>query len=328
MYSENTNTSVEVFRKSMRLTQLRSFYAVGKHGSVTAAARALHVSQPTVTTQVRALEESYGVELFHRSGRRIVLTAAGETLFAIAQRMFSSEQEAIDFLKESAGLGTGTIRVGAVGPLHAMEIVAAFHLRYPGLHVSIRLGNSEETVRGLLSYETDVAVLAQYGADPRLHYVPYRQHPLVIIVPVTHRLARRRRVALEELRDEQMIMREPGSTTRKALEDALRQHGIEPNFALEVGSREAVREAVILGLGIAAVSEREHVDDSRLRKLSIDGEQVLTHAHVACLAERKTARLVQAFLNVVDQVLLDKDAGQPPAKRICLPDGRPIENSV
>jgi DNA-binding transcriptional LysR family regulator len=125
-----------------------------------------------------------------------------------------------------------------------------------------------------------------------------------------------------------MIMREPGSTTRKALEDALRRHGIEPNFALEVGSREAVREAVILGLGIAAVSEREHVDDSRLRKLSIDGEQVLTHAHVACLAERKAARLVQAFFKVVDQVLLDKDSGQPPAKRTCPAHGHATENSV
>jgi aminoethylphosphonate catabolism LysR family transcriptional regulator len=292
----------------MRLTQLRSFYAVGKHGSVTAAARALHVSQPTVTTQVRDLEEGYGVELFHRSGRRIILTAAGEALFAIAQRMFGNEQEAIDFLKESAGLRTGIVRVGAVGPLHAMEIVAAFHLRYPGLRVSIRLGNSEETVRGLLSYETDVAVLAQYGTDARLHYVPYRQHPLVIIVPATHRLARRRSVRLEELRDEPMIMREPGSTTRKALEDALRQHGIKPSFALEVGSREAVREAVIFGLGIAAVSEREHVDDSRLRKLAIHGEQVLTHAHVACLAERRAARLVQAFLEVAAHVLIEKDA--------------------
>ena len=202
MYSKNTNISVDVFSQSMRLTQLRSFYAVGKHGSVTAAARALHVSQPTVTTQVRDLEESYGVELFHRNGRRIILTAAGETLFAIAQRMFGNEQEAIDFLKESAGLSTGVIHVGAVGPLHAMEIVAAFHRRYPGLRVSIRLGNSEETVRGLLSYETDVAVLAQYGANPLLHYVPYRQHPLVIIVPATHRLARRRSVRLEELRNE------------------------------------------------------------------------------------------------------------------------------
>jgi LysR family transcriptional regulator, low CO2-responsive transcriptional regulator len=89
-----------------------------------------------------------------------------------------------------------------------------------------------------------------------------------------------------------------------------------------------VREAVILGLGIAAVSEREHVDDSRLRKLSIDGEQVLTHAHVACLAERKAARLVQAFFKVVDQVLLDKDSGQPPAKRTCPADGHATENSV
>lgn len=299
----------------MRLTHLRSFYAVGRYGSVTAAAKALHVSQPTVTTQVRALEEGYGVELLHRSGRRVALTPAGETLYAMAQRMFSSEQEAIDYLKESAGLTTGLIRVGAVGPLHAIEIVAAFHQRYPGLNVSVRLGNSEDTVRDLLAYQTDVAVLAQYEADPKLYYVPYRRHPLVIIVPASHRLARRRSIRIEDLRDEPMIMREPGSTTRKALEAAMRAHHVVPRYSLEIGSREAVREAVILGLGIAAVSEREHVDDPRLRKLAIHGDDVYTHAHVVCLEERRGARLVAAFFDVVRQLLANEQATPAPRYR-------------
>lgn len=239
----------------MRLTHLRSFYAVGRYGSVTATAEALHVSQPTVTTQVRALEESYGVEL-----------------------------------------------------LHAIEIVAAFHQRYPGLNVSVRLGNSEDTVRDLLAYQTDVAVLAQYDADPKLYYVPWRRHPLVIIVPASHRLARRKSIRIEDLRDEQMIMREPGSTTRKALEAAMRAHRILPRYSLEIGRREAVREAVILGLGIAAVSEREHIGDPRLRKLAIQDEDVYTHAHVVCLEERRGARLVEAFLDVVRQMFASEQA--------------------
>lgn len=287
----------------MRVTQLRSFYAVGRYGSVTAAAKVLHVSQPTVSTQVCALEGSYGVDLFHRQGRKISLTAAGETLFAIAQRVFSAEEEALDFLKEASGLRAGHLKVGAVGPFHALEIVARFTSRYPQIRVSIRQGNSEETVRGLLNYETDVGVLAQYAPDPRLHSVPYRRHPLVIIVPVGHALASRKTIRLEQLSNVPLIVREPGSTTRKALDEALRHASITPTIAMEVGSREAVRESVILGLGAAAVSDREHVADPRLRKLRIVGADVFTFAHVVCLQERTQSRLVGAFLDVVDEIL-------------------------
>ena len=288
----------------MRITQLRSFFAVGRHGSVTAAANAMHVSQPTVTTQVKALEETYGVELFHRQGRSITLTAVGSTLYAIAQRIFSAEQEAVDFLKEAGGMKAGHITVGAVGPFHALEIVARFHELYPGIEVSVKQGNSEETVRSLLTYESDVAVLAQYAADPRLCFVPFRQHPLVIIVPATARFAAYTdSIRLEDLRDIPLIVREPGSTTRKVLDDALRQRRIQPVIFMEVGSREAVREAVLLGLGVAAVSEREHVADARIRMLRIEGANLFTFAHVVCLNERRQTRLVSEFFKVVEEIL-------------------------
>ena len=291
----------------MRLTQLRSFYAVARHGGFTAAARALHISQPTVTTQVGELEANYGVELFVRRGRSVVLTDVGQTLFAMAQRVFTHEEEAVNFLRESRELRTGTLLIGAVGPFHVMEMVSAFRQRYPGIEVSISIGNSEETLRGLLAFETDVAILAQYAHEPRLHSIPYRSHPVVIFVRNDHRLASRDRVRLDELADEALIMREPGSTTRKALESAFRAAKVKPRIAMEIGSREAVREAVIGGLGIAAVSEFEFVGDPRLTTLRIDGADVRTHAHVACLQERRAVRVVSAFFDVVAAILQQGD---------------------
>jgi len=287
----------------MRLAHLRSFFAVARHGGFTAGARALHVSQPTVTAQVRALEETYGIELFVRSGRQVTLTAAGEALFGIAERIFEHEEEALALLRNTGELRAGRLRVGAVGPYHVMEMLAAFRSRHPAIELAVTLGNSEQVVAGLLDRSTDVAVLAQYAHDPRLHFVPFRSHRVVIFVTKRHRFARRRAIRLADLAQEPMIVREPGSTTRKALDDALRRADVSPPIAMEIGSREAVREAVIRGLGIAAVSEIEFVPDPRLRLVAIEDADVQTHAHVACLVERRDARVVAAFYDVVDALL-------------------------
>lgn len=287
----------------MRLAHLRSFFAVARHGGFTAGARALHVSQPTVTAQVRALEETYAIELFVRRGRSVALTAAGQALFGIAERIFEQEEEALALLQNTGELRAGSLRVGAVGPYHVMEMLAAFHARHPAIDLAVSLGNSEQVVAGLLDRSTDVAVLAQYAHDARLHFVPFRSHRVVMFVPKTHRFARQRGIRLAQLANEPQIVREPGSTTRKAMEEALRKAGITPPVAMEIGSREAVREAVIRGLGIAAVSEIEFVPDPRLRTVPILDAEVQTHAHVACLVERRDARVVAAFYDVVHALL-------------------------
>jgi aminoethylphosphonate catabolism LysR family transcriptional regulator len=293
----------------MRLAHLRSFFAVARHGGFTAGARALHVSQPTVTAQVRALEETYAIELFSRRGRSVALTPAGEALFGIAERIFEQEEEALALLRNTGELRAGSLRVGAVGPFHVMEMLAAFRTRHPAIDLAVSLGNSEQVVAGLLDRSTEVAVLAQYAHDPRLHFVPFRSHRVVMIVPATHRFARLRGVRLAQLAGESMIVRETGSTTRKAMEDALHDAGVEPAVAMEIGSREAVREAVIRGLGIAAVSEIESVPDPRLRAVPILDADVQTHAHAACLVERRESRVVAAFFDVVHALLATSRRG-------------------
>lgn len=286
----------------MRLTQLRSFHAVARTGGFTGGARLLHISQPTVTTQVRFLEQTYGIELFYRRGHKVALTPLGEQLYAITQKIFALEGETLHLLSDSGKLKSGHLRVGAVGPFHVTEMLAEFNKRYPDMQVSVRVGNSESVLQTLVNYETDVAVLAQFSNDPRFHFVPYRRHPVVIFVHRSHRFAGRKSLRIRDLQGEEMILREVGSTTRKALEEALEQHKVAPRVLMEIGSREAIREAVIKGVGIGAVSEIEYIPDPALRVLRVRDADMFTHAHVVCLEERRGARLVKAFLEIVEDL--------------------------
>lgn len=286
----------------MRLTQLRSFHAVARAGGFTGAARLLHISQPTVTTQVRFLEERYGTELFYRRGHKVTLTPLGEELYALAQKIFALESDTVLLLQDAGQLRSGRLRVGAVGPFHVTEMLARFNQRFPGIDVSVRLGNSQVVLDMLLDYQSDVAVLAQFSDDPRFHFVPYRRHPVVAFVHRTHRFARRKSIRIFELEGEGLLLREAGSTTRKALEGALAKAGVTPRILMEIGSREAIREAVIMGVGVGVVSEAEYIADPRIRMVRVTGARMYTHAHVVCLEERRGARLVKAFLDIVGEL--------------------------
>jgi LysR family transcriptional regulator, low CO2-responsive transcriptional regulator len=287
----------------MKTTQLRSFHAVARAGGFVAAADALHVSQPTLTAQVSALEREYGVELFYRRNRRSELTPAGRDLYAITTRLFAEEQEAREFLIESKGLRTGQLRIGAVGPYHATEMLSAFSTRYPGIRLSVSIGNSADVQRDLIDYRTDVAVLAHTDDDERLLTIPYRQHRIVVFTRTDHRLAGRRSITLKDLNGERMIAREGGSTTRRNFEAAMKAKGVAPDVFMEIGSREAIREAVIRGLGIGYVSEAEFVPDPALCMIPIADAEVFTYAHVSVLAERRNSRIIRAFLDVVREIL-------------------------
>ena len=283
----------------MRLTQLRSFHAVATEGSFTRAAQSLHVSQPTVTTQVRQLEELYQVELFHRTGRRVRPTVIGERLLQLSRQMFSLEHEAVQVLRDAGELRSGHLRVAAVGPSHVTRMLAAFNQTYPDVQISVGTGNSEDVLSRLLDYRADVGVLAQVLKDKRFVSVPYSEHPIVIFCNAGHRFARRRSNRTTELQDEKLTLREQGATTRKAIESALKAAGVQPQVVMEIASREIIREAVLEGLGVAAVSEVEYVPGAGLHAVRISDALVRTYAHVVCLAERRDMRLIRAFFETI-----------------------------
>lgn len=302
----------------MRHTQLRSFHAVAQRLSFTVAARELGVSQPTITTQVKSLEQEFGVELFVRRGRRIELTETGGGLLDITRRLFADEKEASDYLNETRGLKTGHLRVGAVGPYHVTDMLAAFNARYPGIYVSVTVANSRESLRDLLDYRTDVAVLAHVDPDARLVAIPYRRHRVVVMCPADHDFADRRSIRARDMEGQRLIVREAGSTTRRAFDQAMREKDVRPRIVMEIGSRESIREAVAKGIGLGVVSEKEFIPDPRIRALQVSDSEIYTYAHVVHLRERQNARLVRAFLGELAGLLKvspdERSRRHPPAR--------------
>lgn len=282
---------------------LRSFHAVATESGFTAASRLLNVGQPTITSQVKALEDYFAVELFHRRGRSVTLTDAGRDLYAVTRQYMSLEDEARDLLNAYGGFHTGQLKVGAVGPYHATEMLSAFHDRYPDVRLSVTVGNSMEMVQRLLNYEADVGVLAHIEDDPRIFSMPYSQHPVVVFVNKVHRFGKRRRIRIEELHGERMVLRETGSTTRLAFEAALSNAGVAIDPVMEIGSREAVWLAVARGIGIGVVSDIEFIPHPDLHVVQISNAEVYTTAHVNCLFERKESRLIGAFFQVCRNLL-------------------------
>ncbi|WP_158816769.1 LysR substrate-binding domain-containing protein [Methylocapsa sp. S129] len=286
----------------MTLVQLRALLAVARYNGFTAAAHALRSSQTTLTTQIQALEEEHGVELFHRRGRRIELTDVGVEFLQIARRMVSLEDDARLLLEDSGALRRGSLRLGAVSPYHVIEMIEAFHKTFPDVHLSMKLGNSETVLQDIDDYACEVGILAKSVADERYHMRPYATYPVIAFVHRNHRLAGSTSLSLEALAKERLLMRESGSTTRRALEGGFARLGLVPNVAMEVGSREAVREGVARELGVGTVSMSEYVPDERLRPLRIEGDPVATHIHVCCLRERRRSRTIAAFLDAVERI--------------------------
>lgn len=283
----------------MTLTQLRSFIAVARHNGFTAAARALRTSQTTITSQIQALEEEHHVRLFERRGRRIELTSVGTEFLRIARQMIELESDAAILLKDSGALRQGSIKVGAVSPFHVIAMIEAFHSRHPNIHTSMTLGNSDTVLSDLSNYTADVGVVARADVDDRYYMRLYASYPVIAFVHRDHRLAARGSIDLAELAKERLLMRETGSTTRRALQDAMAAIGCTPRVAMEIGSREAIREAVIRGLGIGTVSQSEYVSDERLVTLPITGSTVETHIYLGCLRERRRSLIISAFFDAV-----------------------------
>lgn len=282
----------------MNHAQLRAFHAVASEGSFTRAALRLNVTQPTLSGQVKALEEQYGVTLFDRRGRRVQPTDLGLGLLEITRRLFGLEAEADQMLGAAKGLQRGYLRIGADAPIHVIPALAAFARRYPGIRLSVAIGNSEKLLADLLEHRTEVAILATRPTGPRFHAYPFREDRLIAFVEREHEWSGRSRIRLDELAGRRLVLRETGSTTRQIFEAALERHGVPRGEVLELGSREAVREAVAAGLGIGIVSESEFGEDRRVVPLPFAGNELRTTEYLACLTDRRDLRLVRAFLEI------------------------------
>jgi aminoethylphosphonate catabolism LysR family transcriptional regulator len=283
----------------MNYAQLRAFHAVAAEGGFVKAAAKLNVTQPTLSEQVKQLEASYGVQLFERRGRQSAPTELGRALFDVTRRFFAVEQEAEQLLSAARGLKRGRLRVAADAPYLVMPLLANFGRRHPGIELQLTFGNGAAVLTALQERRADLGVLPDVEGERGLHLVTLERGSLVLLVARTHPWARRRSVSLAELTGERLILREEGSTTRAILDRALAGAYVVPAAAWVVGSREGLREAVAAGLGIGAVFESEVGQDERVHAVAVRERSLATTEYLACLAERRSDRVIGAFLELV-----------------------------
>ena len=284
----------------MNNSQLRAFHTVAQLGSVTKAAEYLHITQPTVSDHIKTLEQRYNVRLFERRGRGVALTSLGHALLDITRRKFSLEAEAEQLLSSTQGVATGNLRIAADGPYLIVQLLGKFYNRHPDINLSVQFGNSKEVLAELFALEADVAIVPDIETDERLHIVPYKHDRLMCICSHDHPFAGRRAVSINDFKDERLILREPGSTTRKLIDHALKQSGIDPHNPLLIGSREGAREAVAVGLGVGFISESEIGEDRRICAIDIRDVSLKVIEYIVCLKESRPTPTVNALFNLIE----------------------------
>lgn len=286
----------------MNFTQLRAFHAVATTGGFTKAAEFLNVTQPAVTRQLKALEDDYGIALFHRRGHRLELTGAGADLFTVSQRIFGLIAEAGDIVSGESELQGGNLRVGADSPYYIMEILAAFKEQYPSMSLSVSMSNAKDLFRALQNFEIDVGMITAIDLAPEFVGVTYTQLSLNLLVPRDHDWGRRESISLTDLKDQPIILREPTSVTCTLFRQALEEAGIVPHLVMELRNQVAVREAVAAGLGFAPELAGGMRQDERLRRISILEAPAPCHEYITCRKDRASLRKVRAFFEIAEAV--------------------------
>jgi aminoethylphosphonate catabolism LysR family transcriptional regulator len=265
---------------------------------MSAAARLLGIRQPTVSAHIASLERNFCVELFHRRGRKIQLTAFGELLHEVTDRIYRSEGRALELLHAARNRFLGVLKVGAVGPYNVTPMIKGYRERHSHVRIMVSMGDSREVVARVVNLQDDVGVLLRAIDDPRIFCLPYRRQPLVVFAPSGHELAQRNTVKLRDLHDVEFVLREDGSETRRIFDGAMASAGVTVRSTVEMGSREAVREAVAQGLGLGVVARAAFAPDPRIRLLDIRDLEMHTHVHVICLRARCDAALIRDFLDI------------------------------
>lgn len=257
---------------SLNLHHLRIFTSVAEHGGFSRAAEALRLSQPAVSKSVRALERQLDTSLFDRAAQAPRLTAAGTLLFTRARELFAVERSAEEELRTLRGLEGGVLRIGAsttIATYLLSPCLAQFHAAHPGVRIHVTSANTRDVARALLGRRVDVALVEGPIDDRRLEVLPWREDELVIIGHPGHALAHRRRLDIVDLTDEPFIVRERGSGTRRVAEDALADRGVTLQIGLVLGSTEAIKQAVVAGLGLAIVSRSAIADQLALGRVAV-----------------------------------------------------------
>src|SRR5262245_44298809 len=288
------------------MRQLEVFLAVARAGSFRRAAERVHLSQPALSQHVGELERGLGARLFDRRGRTVSLTEAGRILEDHALRMFATLASAREAIADLAGDGRGSLVIGAstTPGLYLMPaLMSAFERDHPGISVDLRIANSRVIEQQVRANELDLGVVGGHGLGPGEECLAAGMlDELVLIVPPGHAWAHRARVAPSVMQEERLLMREDGSATRQVTERALQQTDVKIGRILVLDHTEAIKQAVMAGLGVAFVSiyaVRGELDTGRLARARLRGLDIQRHFHVIHNDARALTARAKAFITAL-----------------------------
>ena len=309
--------------RNVTLRQLRVFTAVARHLSFTRAAHELHLTQPAVSQQMRLLEQEVGMPLTEHIGRRIRLAPAGTELLHYANQVTELLREAGEALAAMRGLKRGVLKLGAVSTAKyfAPALLSAFTPDYPEVTIQFTVANRGEIVRLLGANELDLVIMGRPPRELLTTAESFARHPLGIVAPPQHPLARRRRLPLEALAGENFLIREEGSGTRAAMEQLFRERGMPLRTSMEVSSNETIKQAVMAGMGLSFISLHTiglEIEAGRLAVLDVLGLPIVRDWFVIRLREKNLSPIATAFCSFLLENgarIIGQTVGGPSAAR-------------
>ena len=296
------------------LPQLSVFEAVARHRSYTRAAEELYMAQPTVSVQIKKLTETIGLPLFEQIGKRIHLTEAGRELDAACREIFHSLAKIEDRLASIRGLEAGRLRlaVSTTGSYFASRMLAAFVQEHPGIEVCLQIHQRQALLARLADNADDLYIFATPPQDGEVVTQQILPNPMVVFARAGHPLAAEKKIPLERLAREPFLIREPGSGTRMVALELFAQHGVQPKVRMELSTNEAIKQAILAGLGISILSHYTlglDTEQKQLVTLDVEGFPLERHWYFVYPVGKNLPVAAQAFMDFMrrhaKQLVLD-----------------------
>ena len=282
----------------MNYTQIRSFNAVTKHRSFTKAAKILNVSQSAISEQVKSVESRFKIKLFIRNGSGISLTDYGKKLYDITKDIDDIHEQALNLLKSSNKLTSGTLNIGTVAPIHLMPILSKFSKKFPKINCNIVFGNSVQIKEKLLRKEIDIGILADINDQSQLYSMPLVRDKLLLFASIKNTIAKTKSISFKDIVNETFIVREKGSQTRALVERELLHLGIKKKL-YTIGSREGIFEAVKNNMGVGFVYSTEKIKLPKVNFVKLTNTNFYATEYVCCLTKRYDFNAIKAFFDIV-----------------------------
>jgi LysR family transcriptional regulator, low CO2-responsive transcriptional regulator len=295
-------------RPAMHVTlrQLKVFETVARQGSFTRAAEELFLSQPTVSMQVKQLADAVGQPLFEQLGKKVYLTDIGEELNRTCQAMFETWSRFEMTAADMKGLKKGRLRLACVttAKYFIPRLLGPFCDRYPGIEVRLEVANRDVVVERLAKNEDDLYIMAMPPQQFDIAMHPFLEDSLIAIGPRHHPLAGKRHIPLERFAEERVLLRERGSGTRMATERHFREHGIALKTRMEIGSNEAIKQAVAGGLGVTVMSQHAFSLEpmhGQIAVLDVDGFPITRSWYVVHPGNKQLSVVARTFFEYLEK---------------------------